>query len=95
MLLSEFRPSGELFAIKALKKGDIVARDEVERWGSCSVPLRSCLLRIGRQQSLLTLIKLVFKIIVITLRKHCSTDGTEMVSGLPEFTQPVSGRSWI
>lgn len=33
MLLSEFRPSGELFAIKALKKGDIVARDEVERWG--------------------------------------------------------------
>lgn len=33
VLLSEFRPSGELFAIKALKKGDIVARDEVERWG--------------------------------------------------------------
>lgn len=32
MLLSEFRASGELFAIKALKKGDIVARDEVERW---------------------------------------------------------------
>ncbi|XP_077834057.1 serine/threonine-protein kinase N1 isoform X5 [Macaca mulatta] len=30
VLLSEFRPSGELFAIKALKKGDIVARDEVE-----------------------------------------------------------------
>ncbi|XP_021560639.1 serine/threonine-protein kinase N1 isoform X1 [Neomonachus schauinslandi] len=30
VLLSEFRPNGELFAIKALKKGDIVARDEVE-----------------------------------------------------------------
>uniref|UniRef100_A0A8C6A4Z2 Serine/threonine-protein kinase N1 n=1 Tax=Marmota marmota marmota TaxID=9994 RepID=A0A8C6A4Z2_MARMA len=30
VLLSEFRSSGELFAIKALKKGDIVARDEVE-----------------------------------------------------------------
>ncbi|XP_005381153.1 PREDICTED: serine/threonine-protein kinase N1 isoform X4 [Chinchilla lanigera] len=30
VLLSEFRASGELFAIKALKKGDIVARDEVE-----------------------------------------------------------------
>lgn len=31
VLLSEFHSSGELFAIKALKKGDIVARDEVER----------------------------------------------------------------
>uniref|UniRef100_A0A8C5XZN2 Serine/threonine-protein kinase N1 n=1 Tax=Microcebus murinus TaxID=30608 RepID=A0A8C5XZN2_MICMU len=30
VLLSELRSSGELFAIKALKKGDIVARDEVE-----------------------------------------------------------------
>lgn len=30
VLLSEFHSSGELFAIKALKKGDIVARDEVE-----------------------------------------------------------------
>uniref|UniRef100_A0A8C5K0T2 protein kinase C n=1 Tax=Jaculus jaculus TaxID=51337 RepID=A0A8C5K0T2_JACJA len=30
VLLSEFRSSGELFAIKALKKGDIIARDEVE-----------------------------------------------------------------
>ncbi|XP_058381485.1 serine/threonine-protein kinase N1 isoform X1 [Diceros bicornis minor] len=30
VLLSELQPSGELFAIKALKKGDIVARDEVE-----------------------------------------------------------------
>ncbi|XP_054982529.1 serine/threonine-protein kinase N1 isoform X4 [Sorex araneus] len=30
VLLSEFRASGELFAVKALKKGDIVARDEVE-----------------------------------------------------------------
>ncbi|KAM9312969.1 serine/threonine-protein kinase N1-like [Gastrophryne carolinensis] len=30
VLLSEYKPSGELFAIKALKKGDILARDEVE-----------------------------------------------------------------
>ncbi|XP_038628244.1 serine/threonine-protein kinase N1 isoform X1 [Tachyglossus aculeatus] len=30
VLLSEFLRTGELFAIKALKKGDIVARDEVE-----------------------------------------------------------------
>ncbi|XP_054832004.1 serine/threonine-protein kinase N1-like isoform X2 [Eublepharis macularius] len=30
VLLSELRRTGELFAIKALKKGDIVARDEVE-----------------------------------------------------------------
>uniref|UniRef100_A0A8C6RI02 protein kinase C n=1 Tax=Nannospalax galili TaxID=1026970 RepID=A0A8C6RI02_NANGA len=30
VLLSEFRSSGELFAIKALKKGDIIVRDEVE-----------------------------------------------------------------
>ncbi|XP_053574045.1 serine/threonine-protein kinase N1 isoform X2 [Bombina bombina] len=30
VLLSEHKPSGELYAIKALKKGDIVARDEVE-----------------------------------------------------------------
>ncbi|XP_036597058.1 serine/threonine-protein kinase N1 isoform X3 [Trichosurus vulpecula] len=30
VLLSEYLPSGELFAVKALKKGDIVARDEVE-----------------------------------------------------------------
>lgn len=95
MLLSEFQPSGELFAIKALKKGDIVARDEVERWGSCSGPLRTCLLENGKQQSLLIFIKLVFKIIVITLSKHRSADGTEMVSSLPEFMQPVSGRSWI
>ncbi|GAB1293367.1 Serine/threonine-protein kinase N1 [Apodemus speciosus] len=33
VLLSEFRSSGQLFAIKALKKGDIVARDEVESAG--------------------------------------------------------------
>ncbi|XP_055520147.1 serine/threonine-protein kinase N2-like [Leucoraja erinacea] len=31
VLLSEYRKSGQLFAIKALKKGDIVARDEVDR----------------------------------------------------------------
>ncbi|CAN9505949.1 unnamed protein product [Ophioblennius macclurei] len=30
VLLSEYRKSGSLYAIKALKKGDIVARDEVE-----------------------------------------------------------------
>ncbi|XP_039626375.1 LOW QUALITY PROTEIN: serine/threonine-protein kinase N1 [Polypterus senegalus] len=30
VLLSEYRKNGELYAIKALKKGDIVARDEVE-----------------------------------------------------------------
>ncbi|KAM4749161.1 serine/threonine-protein kinase N1-like [Rhinophrynus dorsalis] len=30
VLLSEYKQSGELFAIKALKKGDIIARDEVE-----------------------------------------------------------------
>ncbi|XP_018427759.1 PREDICTED: serine/threonine-protein kinase N1-like [Nanorana parkeri] len=30
VLLSEYKATGELFAIKALKKGDIVARDEVE-----------------------------------------------------------------
>ena len=31
VLLSEYKKSGRLYAIKALKKGDIVARDEVER----------------------------------------------------------------
>uniref|UniRef100_A0A8C4M9Z4 non-specific serine/threonine protein kinase n=1 Tax=Equus asinus asinus TaxID=83772 RepID=A0A8C4M9Z4_EQUAS len=53
VLLSEFRPSGELFAIKALKKGDIVARDEVERWDPARAlwePLSSPL-RNGRQSS--------------------------------------------
>ncbi|CAH1785990.1 unnamed protein product [Owenia fusiformis] len=30
VLLAEYRNTGEMFAIKALKKGDIVARDEVE-----------------------------------------------------------------
>ncbi|XDV12211.1 hypothetical protein PO909_000925, partial [Leuciscus waleckii] len=30
VLLSEYRHSGKMYAIKALKKGDIVARDEVE-----------------------------------------------------------------
>ncbi|KAJ8276966.1 hypothetical protein GJAV_G00069890, partial [Gymnothorax javanicus] len=30
VLLSEYKPTGEMFAIKALKKGDIVARDELE-----------------------------------------------------------------
>lgn len=31
VLLAEFKRSGKLFAIKALKKGDIVSRDEVDR----------------------------------------------------------------
>ncbi|MEQ2250141.1 Serine/threonine-protein kinase N2, partial [Ilyodon furcidens] len=30
VLLSEYKSTGEMFAIKALKKGDIVARDEVD-----------------------------------------------------------------
>lgn len=32
VLLSEYKKTGTMYAIKALKKGDIVARDEVERW---------------------------------------------------------------
>lgn len=31
VLLTEYRNTGEYFAIKALKKGDIISRDEVER----------------------------------------------------------------
>lgn len=31
VLLAEYKIIGEMFAIKALKKGDIVARDEVDR----------------------------------------------------------------
>ena len=30
VLLSEYKNTNEMFAIKALKKGDIIARDEVE-----------------------------------------------------------------
>ncbi|KAL0203209.1 hypothetical protein M9458_001227, partial [Cirrhinus mrigala] len=30
VLLAEYKKSGSMYAIKALKKGDIVARDEVE-----------------------------------------------------------------
>ena len=30
MLLSQYKLTGEYFAIKALKKGDIISRDEVE-----------------------------------------------------------------
>lgn len=51
VLLSEFRPSGELFAIKALKKGDIVARDEVERWGPGPSPLRTSVFSSGRWET--------------------------------------------
>lgn len=32
VLLAEYKNTNEMFAIKALKKGDIVARDEVDRW---------------------------------------------------------------
>lgn len=32
VLLSEYKKTGTMFAIKALKKGDIIARDEVERY---------------------------------------------------------------
>ena len=31
VLLAEYRTTKELFAIKALKKGDIISRDEVDR----------------------------------------------------------------
>jgi hypothetical protein len=34
VLLSEYKKSGTMYAIKALKKGDIVARDEVDRYGA-------------------------------------------------------------
>lgn len=30
VILTQYRNTGEYFAIKALKKGDIIARDEVE-----------------------------------------------------------------
>ena len=30
MILSEYKNTGEYFALKALKKGEIIARDEVE-----------------------------------------------------------------
>ena len=29
-MLSEYKQTGEMFAIKALKKGDIITRDEVD-----------------------------------------------------------------
>lgn len=32
VLLTEYKNTGEYFAIKALKKGDIILRDEVERY---------------------------------------------------------------
>lgn len=31
VLLAEFKRTGKLYAIKALKKGDVVTRDEVDR----------------------------------------------------------------
>ena len=31
MLLAEYRKTGKLYAVKALKKCDIVSRDEVDR----------------------------------------------------------------
>lgn len=36
VLLAEFKRTGKLYAIKALKKGDVVTRDEVDRLGSVS-----------------------------------------------------------
>lgn len=36
VLLSEHKKTGTMYAIKALKKGDIIARDEVERWALVS-----------------------------------------------------------
>lgn len=32
VLLAEFKKTGKLYAVKALKKRDIVTRDEVDRW---------------------------------------------------------------
>lgn len=32
VLLAEHKKSGKLYAIKALKKADVVSRDEVDRW---------------------------------------------------------------
>ena len=43
VLLSEYKKTGTMYAIKALKKGDIVARDEVERCVSMCL-LRSMIL---------------------------------------------------
>ena len=37
VLLVQHKHSKKMFAIKALKKGDIVARDEIDRWAE-----RSC-----------------------------------------------------
>ncbi|PWA13968.1 hypothetical protein CCH79_00017043, partial [Gambusia affinis] len=43
VLLSEYKSTGEMFAIKALKKGDIVARDEVDSDGHVlTAVLSSC-----------------------------------------------------
>lgn len=37
VLLAEYKNTNEMFAIKALKKGDIVARDEVDRYVRASL----------------------------------------------------------
>lgn len=49
VLLSEYKKTGTMYAIKALKKGDIIARDEVERcvlmlFITCRVPVFVCAL---------------------------------------------------
>ncbi|KAK7940213.1 hypothetical protein WMY93_003539 [Mugilogobius chulae] len=44
VLLSEYKRTGSLYAIKALKKGDIVARDEVESLSTRCVLLGVCVL---------------------------------------------------
>lgn len=31
VLLAEYKKSGKMYAIKALKKGDVITRDEVDR----------------------------------------------------------------
>lgn len=43
MLLAEYKRSGKLYAIKALKKGDIVTRDEVDRYVISSRLLQNAL----------------------------------------------------
>ena len=43
VLLSEYKKSGTMYAIKALKKGDIVSRDEVDRYMHVRVKARIAL----------------------------------------------------
>lgn len=43
VLLAEHKKSGKLYAIKALKKADIVSRDEVDRWVSRRKTVRNAI----------------------------------------------------